>query len=135
MSRVKLLLVCVLLLAVGGCAASRHLAVPGAEAPPAHDRPPLADAVGAYVKVRLLDGETVSGELAACGADSLVLARPRNYAFEQRAIAFRDVKDVKVVEDGDGGRLRFTPISVFLTATFAALILLVTNLNFGAGLD
>lgn len=133
--RVRLLWVCLLALALGGCAASRHLAVPGVESPAAHDRPPLADAVGAYVKVRLLDGETVSGELAACEAESLVLARPRNYAFEQRAIAFRDVKDVKVVEDGDGGRLRFTPISVFLTATFAALILLVTNLNFGAGLD
>lgn len=122
-----------LLLVLAGCSGYRRVSVPGTEGMrdglhTADGGRPIATVVGAYVRVELASGETVSGELAACGDDSLTLVRPRNYAFEQRAIAVVDVKEVKVLEE-DGGRVRFTPAGIALTAVIGAFLLAVSQIR------
>lgn len=118
-----------LLLLLAGCSSYRRVAVPGAEDLGAGNGAPwIATAVGSYVRVELASGETVSGELAGCTGDSLTLVRPRNYAFEQRAIAVGDVREMKVLEEG-GGRVRFTPAGIALTAVIAAFLLLVSQIR------
>lgn len=122
-----------LLLLLAGCSSYRRVAVPGAEGLGAGLRAdngarPIATVVGSYVRVELASGENVSGELAGCTVDSLTLVRPRNYAFEQRAIAVGDVKEVKVLEEG-GGRVRFTPAGIALTAVIGAFLLAVSQIR------
>lgn len=122
-----------LLFLLAGCSSYRRVAVPGADGLGAdlltdNGARPIATAVGSYVRVKLASGETVSGELAACTGDSLTLVRPRNYAFEQRAIAVGDVKEMKVLEEG-GGRVRFTPAGIALTAVIAAFLLAVSQIR------
>jgi hypothetical protein len=122
-----------LLILAAGCSSYRRVLVPGTEGmrDGLHvdsDGRPIATAVGSYVRVKLASDETVSGELAACGVDSLTLVRPRNYAFEQRMIAVGDVKEVHVLEEG-GGRIRFTPAGIALTAVIATFLLAVSQIR------
>lgn len=122
-----------LLLALAGCSGYRRVAVPGTDGMrdglyADNGGRPIAAVVGSYVRVELASGETVSGELAACTGDSLTLVRPRNYAFEQQAIAVGDVKEVKVLEEG-GGHVRFTPAGIAVTAVIATFLLVVSQIR------
>jgi subtilisin family serine protease len=116
------------LVLVAGCAGSRQVNLPGSlNANPRGDTTGVDVQVGSYVRLTLVNGEKLSGELSEASDHVITLVRPRNYAFKERAVAISDIDKLEVLEDAAGGS-RLTPVGVMLTTVFVAFLVFVSQL-------
>jgi hypothetical protein len=81
------------------------------------------------VRVELVSGETVSGQVRDLSADAITLERPRNYSFKERVLLLDEIDKLEVMEESAGRDAGSSPIKWGLVVLSAALFFFVTQVR------
>lgn len=114
---------------LSACSGNREVHVETTrELDPAADRQRLR-LTGAYVRVSLKSGDSISGLVRDVEDDSITLERPRDYSFEERAVAIADIAKLEVVEEADNRQPRFSIASVMATVVVALALVAISQIR------
>lgn len=121
-----------LLAVLAGCASARSGAPAGGSPDVVASDSPLAGATpGSYVRLTLVSGEKVSGSVRELTDSAITLERPRNGAFKERQVALTEIREVKVLEDGSGGRVKVTWFSAGISLLAALFVYAALSIEIG----
>jgi hypothetical protein len=124
--------VLILLAGLTGCASSRNSNSPNGSAAAQSGVSPLAGITpGAYVRLTLIGGERVSGNVREVTADAVTLDRPRNYSFKERQVALGEIRELKVLEEAGGSNARMSWLAVSLTLIFTFCLYAASTIRIG----
>ena len=114
---------------MSACSGNREVHVETArELDPAADRQRLR-LTGAYVRILLKSGDSISGQVRDVGDDSITLERPRDYSFDERVVAIADIAKLEVIEEADNKQPRFSIASVIATAVVALALAAISQIR------
>jgi hypothetical protein len=114
---------------LSACSGNREVHVETTrELDPAADRQRLR-LTGAYVRVLLKSGDSISGQVRDVESDSITLERPRDYSFEERAVAIADIAKLEVVEEANSKQPRFSIASVIATTVVALALVAISQIR------
>jgi len=97
----------------------------GAPAPTGPQQAILEIAIGAPVEVKLRSGPKLRGRLEQVRNDGFDVKVATNNELETRSLVFQDVKSVKQLREGEGGR-----IALYMLAGIGAFMLVLYSLAF-----
>jgi hypothetical protein len=126
---VLLLLAACLLLA--GCTTLRGARLPG---PVDGTEEAVVVHQGMKVRITLVSGAILTGEVAAASAESITLGKPSNYGYEKTEIARVDIARLEAERDTKATSLFMGGLGTVFVLGLGLMILLVTSLD-GRGLS
>ncbi|MCP4574085.1 MAG: hypothetical protein GY838_17125 [bacterium] len=87
---------------LAGCSGYRAAALPRSDATDGDPAARITVTKGSDVKVHLLSGEVVKGEVEEVSQDRIVVGKPGNYGYEQWAVERREIENIEVLKAGRG---------------------------------
>jgi len=127
------ILCCLQLLAfTTGCASYRPAALPSGTEAPADDAAPVVQA-GSDVRVVLVDGEEIRGEVVRLSPDELVIGSNGNYGYEERAVARTAIAALEVEHYPKAASVALSGVGLLLVGFVALMVYVGTTIDWGGG--
>ena len=124
--------VLILLVGLTGCAGSRNSTPPNGPAAAQSSAWPLAGITpGAYVRLTLISGERVSGNVREVTTDAVTLDRPRNYSFKEKQVALGEIRELKVLEEAGGRNVKMSWWALSLTLVVTLCLYAMSTIRIG----
>lgn len=122
---------CIALVAfVSGCASHRNAVLPGqAVSDPSAPQGALVLEKGTGVKVTLIGGEIVAGEVIEVTESQLVVQRFGNYGVERRALSSAEILSIEVEQYSNSEETVAKTIAVLLGAAIVGIAVLAYSLR------
>ena len=83
------------------------------------------------MRLTLISGERVSGNVREVTADAVTLDRPRNYSFKEKQVALGEIRELKVLEEGGGRNVKMSWWALSLTLVVTLCLYAMSTIRIG----